>query len=187
MPIANVRTLQHTAKDLLDRVERDREPFVITRKGVPIAALVPIDSGDAERYLLSTAPALLEMRREVEAGSGETQPLQEMAGEFGVELADVDAQEAASEAGEFELVEQVAEVTGWSPSQARQALEATIEVVSGELASGREVALAGFGKFSVSRHAGRQGRNPATGEALVIPSKAAKFSAANALKKRLNS
>ena len=62
-----------------------------------------------------------------------------------------------------ELAEQVAERTGLAASQARQAVEAAIEVVSDELAAGGEVALAGFGKFSVSHRAARQGRNPSTG------------------------
>ena len=66
-------------------------------------------------------------------------------------------------------------------------LESTIEVISSELAGGGEVALAGFGKFSVSNRAARQGRNPSTGQTIQIhASKAAKFSAASALKKRLN-
>jgi DNA-binding protein HU-beta len=87
-----------------------------------------------------------------------------------------------------ELAEQVAGRTGLAASQARQALETTIEVLSDELASGGEVALAGFGKFSVSHRAARQGRNPSTGETIdIAASKAAKFSAASALKKRLNS
>jgi DNA-binding protein HU-beta len=55
------------------------------------------------------------------------------------------------------------------------------------LAAGGEVALAGFGKFSVSQRAARLGRNPSTGETInIAASKAAKFSAASALKKRLN-
>jgi len=86
-----------------------------------------------------------------------------------------------------ELAEQVASRTGLAASQARQALEATFESISDELASGGEVALAGFGKFGVSQRAARQGRNPSTGETIQIAaSKAAKFSAASALKKRLN-
>ncbi len=86
-----------------------------------------------------------------------------------------------------ELAERVAQRTGMATSQARQAVEATIETVSDELASGGEVALAGFGKFSVSHRAARQGRNPSTGETInIAASKAAKFSAASALKKRLN-
>ena len=86
-----------------------------------------------------------------------------------------------------ELAEQVAERTGMATSQARQAVEATVEVVSDELAGGGEVSLAGFGKFSVSHRAAREGRNPATGEKIHIgASKAAKFSAASQLKKTLN-
>jgi DNA-binding protein HU-beta len=86
-----------------------------------------------------------------------------------------------------ELAEQVAQRTGLATSQARQVVEATIDVVSDELAAGGEVALAGFGKFSVSQRAARLGRNPSTGQTIQISaSKAAKFSAASALKKRLN-
>jgi DNA-binding protein HU-beta len=86
-----------------------------------------------------------------------------------------------------ELAEQVAQRNGLSASQARQVLETTIDSITDELASGGEVALAGFGKFSVSQRAARQGRNPSTGQTIQIAaSKAAKFSAASALKKRLN-
>ena len=86
-----------------------------------------------------------------------------------------------------DLADRVAERTGLSGSQARQAVEAAIDAVSDELARGGEVAIAGFGKFSVSQRAARQGRNPATGETInIAASKAAKFSAASALKKRLN-
>jgi DNA-binding protein HU-beta len=86
-----------------------------------------------------------------------------------------------------ELAEKVAASTGLAGSQARQAVEATIESISDELAAGGEVALAGFGKFSVSHRAAREGRNPSTGDTIKIAaSKAAKFSAASALKKRLN-
>src|SRR6202020_3220737 len=86
-----------------------------------------------------------------------------------------------------DLADKVAERPGLAPSQARQALDATIETVADELAAGGEVALAGFGKFSVSHRAARQGRNPSTGETIdIAASKAAKFSAASALKNRLN-
>jgi DNA-binding protein HU-beta len=86
-----------------------------------------------------------------------------------------------------ELAEQVASSTGLTGSQAREALESAIETIAKELEGGGEVALAGFGKFSVSQRAARQGRNPSTGETInIAASKAAKFSAASALKKRLN-
>jgi DNA-binding protein HU-beta len=86
-----------------------------------------------------------------------------------------------------ELAEQVARRNGLAASQARQVVESAIDVISDELAAGGEVALAGFGKFSVSNRAARLGRNPSTGATInIAASKAAKFSAASALKKRLN-
>ncbi|HVF79169.1 MAG TPA: HU family DNA-binding protein, partial [Solirubrobacteraceae bacterium] len=69
----------------------------------------------------------------------------------------------------------------------KNAVDATFDAIASELAGGGEVAVAGFGKFSVSDRSAREGRNPATGETIQIAaSKAAKFSAAAALKKRLN-
>ena len=86
-----------------------------------------------------------------------------------------------------ELAEKVAGRTGMAASHAREAIDAAFDAVSDELAAGGEVALAGFGKFSVSRRAARTGRNPATGQTIdIAASNAAKFSAASALKKRLN-
>ena len=86
-----------------------------------------------------------------------------------------------------ELAEKIAGRTGLAASQSREVLEVAIEAISSELAAGGEVALAGFGKFSVSHRAARMGRNPSTGQTInIAASKAAKFSAASALKKRLN-
>jgi DNA-binding protein HU-beta len=86
-----------------------------------------------------------------------------------------------------ELAEKVAQRAELGAGQARQVVDTLIDVISDELATGGEVALAGFGKFSVSRRAARQGRNPATGETInIAASNGAKFSAASALKKRLN-
>ncbi|HEX4107181.1 MAG TPA: HU family DNA-binding protein [Solirubrobacteraceae bacterium] len=86
-----------------------------------------------------------------------------------------------------ELADKVAAQTGLAASQAREVLEAALESVSSELASGGEVSLAGFGKFSVSHRSAREGRNPSTGETIQIAaSKAAKFTPAAALKKQLN-
>ncbi len=86
-----------------------------------------------------------------------------------------------------ELAESLAQSADLGVGQARNVVDSVIETISDELARGGEVALAGFGKFSVSHRAARQGRNPATGQTISIPaSKAARFSAASALKKRLN-
>jgi DNA-binding protein HU-beta len=86
-----------------------------------------------------------------------------------------------------ELAQKVASDTGLSGSEASGAVDATFAAIAAVLADGGDVAVAGFGKFSVSERSAREGRNPATGEAIQIAaSTGAKFSAAAALKKALN-
>jgi len=75
-----------------------------------------------------------------------------------------------------------------SDSTPTSAVDAAFDAIASELAAGHDVAIAGFGKFSVSERAARDGRNPASGETIQIAaSTVAKFSAAAALKKQLNS
>ncbi len=86
-----------------------------------------------------------------------------------------------------DLASQVAEETGLETRQAKLALEKTLEVIVRRVAAGDEVNLTGFGKFSVTERQARQGRNPATGEAMEIAaSKAVKFSPAKAAKETVN-
>ncbi|TMK39863.1 MAG: HU family DNA-binding protein [Actinobacteria bacterium] len=86
-----------------------------------------------------------------------------------------------------ELADRIASTADLGAGQAKDVVDKTLETISDELARGGEVSLAGFGKFSVSQRSARQGRNPATGQPIQIPaSRAAKFSAASALKGRLN-
>ena len=86
-----------------------------------------------------------------------------------------------------ELAKQVAATAGVTGEQAKSAVDAVFDTLASELGAGRDVAIAGFGKLSVAERAAREGRNPATGETIQIAaSRAAKFSAATALKQRLN-
>ena len=86
-----------------------------------------------------------------------------------------------------ELVAAMAEQTQLSKKDAEAALKAFIDVVSEEMKKGEKVQLVGFGTFEVSERAAREGRNPATGESMVIKaSKAPKFKAGKALKDLVN-
>jgi DNA-binding protein HU-beta len=76
-----------------------------------------------------------------------------------------------------ELVDAIAGDTGLTKVDAQAALDAFTSVVAKQLKKGDEVAITGFGKFSVTKRAARTGRNPQTGESLKIKaSKAPKFS-----------
>lgn len=62
-------------------------------------------------------------------------------------------------------------------------LDTFMDVVKDALVNGDKVALTGFGTFEVAERAARKGRNPKTGEEILIPaSKAPKFKAGKALK-----
>jgi DNA-binding protein HU-beta len=67
-----------------------------------------------------------------------------------------------------ELIEQVANEAGISKAQANAAMDAFTGAVAGALRGGDRVTLVGFGTFSVSERAARNGRNPQTGETIKI-------------------
>jgi DNA-binding protein HU-beta len=87
-----------------------------------------------------------------------------------------------------ELTGQVAQRAGVTGAEAGRVLEATLAAIEEALASGSEVNITGFGKFSVAERAARRGVNPATGEPMAIAaSRAARFSAGAKLKQAVKS
>lgn len=86
-----------------------------------------------------------------------------------------------------ELVEAMASSAGISKTDAEKALGATLNTIGGALAKGDKVSLIGFGTFSVSKRAARDGRNPQTGATIKIAAKnVAKFKAGSALSGSVN-
>lgn len=82
-----------------------------------------------------------------------------------------------------QLIEAVAADSGLTKADSARAIESFIDTVGKTLKKGDEVAITGFGKFSVVKRAARKGVNPRTGEAVKIKaSKAPKFSAGAGLK-----
>ena len=85
-----------------------------------------------------------------------------------------------------ELIDQVASRADIKRNEAEKALTALTDVVKETLQRGGDVAITGFGKFSVAERGARQGVNPQTGERIQIAaSKAPKFSAGADFKKAL--
>ncbi|MCB2181100.1 MAG: HU family DNA-binding protein [Desulfobulbaceae bacterium] len=81
-----------------------------------------------------------------------------------------------------ELVERMASAAGISKAAAEKALTGFIDGVTDALADGGKVTLVGFGTFSVSERAARQGRNPQTGATIEIPARTvARFKAGSKL------
>lgn len=86
-----------------------------------------------------------------------------------------------------ELVEAVAKDAGLSKADAGRAVDSLLATVQKTLKKGDEVALTGFGKFSVAHRGARTGRNPQTGAAVKIKaSKTPRFSAGATLKQAVS-
>ncbi len=86
-----------------------------------------------------------------------------------------------------ELIDAVAENADISKAAATRAVDTVLESITSTLKSGDQVALVGFGTFSVKDRAARTGRNPRTGEPLQIPAaKVPAFKAGKALKDAVN-
>lgn len=86
-----------------------------------------------------------------------------------------------------ELIAAVADKCGVKKTDAEKVLEAFTEVVTDELKNGGKVAMVGFGTFEVAERAEREGRNPKSGESMIIPaSRNPKFKVGKALKDAVN-
>ena len=66
------------------------------------------------------------------------------------------------------LISAVAEANGYPRNKAVELVETLIERIKSKLASGEDVLVSGFGKFCVKKKRERRGRNPATGEAMML-------------------
>ncbi len=86
-----------------------------------------------------------------------------------------------------ELIDAIAASADIPKAQAGRALDAVIEAVTEALKKDDQVALVGFGTFSVKERAARSGRNPQTGQPIDIPAaKIPTFKPGKALKDAVN-
>jgi DNA-binding protein HU-beta len=86
-----------------------------------------------------------------------------------------------------ELIEAVAAAADLTKADATKAVEAFLDTVTRTLRQGDQVAIVGFGNFSVKSRAARLGRNPKTGATIQIPaSRVPGFKAGKGLKDAVN-
>ncbi|RZJ73447.1 MAG: HU family DNA-binding protein [Flavobacterium sp.] len=85
-----------------------------------------------------------------------------------------------------ELIAKIAEDAGITKTQANTTLDSFVDAVTKTLKKGDKVTLVGFGTFSVSKRAARNGRNPQTGAVIKIKAKkVAKFKAGKELSAKI--
>jgi len=66
------------------------------------------------------------------------------------------------------LISALAEANGYHRNQAVELVETLLELIKSKLVSGEDVLISGFGKFCVKEKHERRGRNPATGEDMMM-------------------
>ena len=85
------------------------------------------------------------------------------------------------------LADSIHNQLGLPKNQSIQAVESILEIIKKTLEKGEEVLITGFGKFYVKEKGERKGRNPATGEDLMLESrKVVGFKCSGKLRERMN-
>jgi DNA-binding protein HU-beta len=87
-----------------------------------------------------------------------------------------------------EVIDEVARRADLGKKEAGAAVDAVLATIESSLKGGSDVTFTGFGKFSVSHRAARQGVHPRTGEPMQIAAaRVPRFTAGSGLKKAIKS
>jgi integration host factor subunit alpha len=87
-----------------------------------------------------------------------------------------------------DIINSVQAEEGLTKQQSTEVIETLIEIVKKTLASGEDVLISGFGKFCIREKNERKGRNPATGDDLMLaPRRVVTFKCSGKLRDRINS
>ena len=86
-----------------------------------------------------------------------------------------------------QLADALFDQLGLNKREAKDFVDAFFEIVSAELAKGESVKISGFGNFEVHNKSARPGRNPPTGEPVVIAArKVVTFRSSGSLRQQVN-
>ena len=86
------------------------------------------------------------------------------------------------------IVKSITEKAPMPSNEALNMVELLIETIKRTLESGDDVLISGFGKFCVKEKHERRGRNPATGDSLILkPRRVVTFKSSGILRDKINS
>jgi integration host factor subunit alpha len=86
-----------------------------------------------------------------------------------------------------DIVEIIHQKIGFGRKESTQIVEQVFEIIQETLESGEKVKISGFGNFVVRQKRPRRGRNPKSGNEIVISArKVVTFKSGNVLRKALN-
>ena len=85
------------------------------------------------------------------------------------------------------IIDAVAERNGFTRKRSIETVKILLELIKQSLETGGVVLISGFGKFCVKKKRERRGRNPATGEDMMLaPRKVVTFQCSGILREKLN-
>jgi len=86
-----------------------------------------------------------------------------------------------------DMVKIICEKMGWALKESTEIVEPVFDIMKETLENGEKIKISGFGNFVVRQKRPRKGRNPKTGEEVVISGrKVVTFKPSNVLRKALN-
>ena len=87
----------------------------------------------------------------------------------------------------IQIVESIHNQIGLPKNKSTDIVETLLEIIKSALESGEDVLISNFGRFCVKVKAERKGRNPATGDDLMLePRKVVTFRCSGKLRDRVN-
>lgn len=85
------------------------------------------------------------------------------------------------------IIEEVQNQLRFSKKESTDLIETLLEIIKRTLTGGEDVLISGFGKFCVKRKKERRGRNPATGDDMMLsPRQVITFKCSGKLRERIN-
>ena len=86
-----------------------------------------------------------------------------------------------------QIVETICNQIGFTQKRSSEIVETLLEIIKSTLESGEDVLISNFGKFCVKHKDERRGRNPATGDAMMLaPRKIVTFNCSGKLRDRID-
>ena len=86
-----------------------------------------------------------------------------------------------------DVVNSIKEQVGFTKNQSFETVETLLEIMKKNLESGEDILISGFGRFCVREKTERRGRNPATGDDMMLaPRKVITFNCSGKLREKIN-
>lgn len=86
-----------------------------------------------------------------------------------------------------DIIENIRHELNYPRKKSSEVMEIFLEIIKNNLANGDDILISGFGKFCVNQKHSRRGRNPATGEDMILPKRrVVTFKCSQVLREKMN-